>query len=96
MTLSAERDGDDVVLRVVDDGPGIPDAELEAVTAGRETALSHGSGLGLWLVRWAARALGATFTFADREPRGTVVELQLPASVDEDRVRTEQSAEGLF
>ncbi|WP_313691341.1 histidine kinase N-terminal 7TM domain-containing protein [Halorarum halobium] len=80
ITLTAEPEGDEVVLRVEDDGPGIPEAELEALSAGRETALSHGSGLGLWLVQWAARALGATLTFADREPRGTAVELRLPAS----------------
>jgi len=36
-----------LLVRVLDDGPGIPDAELEAVEAGEETALRHGSGLGL-------------------------------------------------
>ncbi|SEH50420.1 Signal transduction histidine kinase [Halopenitus malekzadehii] len=76
--VTVERDGDDVVITVVDDGPGIPDHELEAIAAGRETALEHGSGLGLWIVHWATDALGGTVTYTDRSPRGTRAELRLP------------------
>ena len=65
-------------LTVDDDGPGVPDHEVEAVESGRETALEHGSGLGMWVVAWAADALGATVDYADREPRGTTVTVQLP------------------
>jgi signal transduction histidine kinase len=73
-----ERADGTLLVRVLDDGPGIPDAELEAVEAGEETDLSHGSGLGLWIVHWAAGALGADPTYADREPRGTVATLRVP------------------
>ena len=45
---------------------------------GRETALQHGSGLGLWIVHWAAAAVGAETDFADRDPRGTVATIRLP------------------
>ncbi|MFB6301874.1 MAG: histidine kinase N-terminal 7TM domain-containing protein [Haloferacaceae archaeon] len=71
---------DTLVVTVADDGPGIDEAELAAVAAGGETSLSHGSGLGLWLVTWGADALGADLDFADREPRGTVVTLRLPGA----------------
>ena len=66
------------VLTVEDDGPGIPEHEIEAVESGRETALEHGSGLGLWVVEWGAAAIGAEVDYADREPRGTRVTVSIP------------------
>ncbi len=65
-------------LTVADDGPGIPDHEVEAVESGRETALEHGSGLGLWVVAWGAAAVGADVDYAEREPRGTKVTVSIP------------------
>ncbi len=82
---TASRDGDTAsrdaqfVLTVEDDGPGIPTHEIEAVESGRETALEHGSGLGLWVVEWGTAAIGATVTYADRDPRGTRVTVSIPA-----------------
>ena len=74
-----EADGDArFVLTVEDDGPGIPDHEVDAVESGRETALEHGSGLGLWVVAWGAAAVGADVEYADREPRGTRVTVSVP------------------
>ncbi|RLM68209.1 PAS domain S-box protein [Halorubrum sp. Atlit-8R] len=77
---TGESGGDDprFVLTVADDGPGIPDHEVEAVESGRETALEHGSGLGLWVVAWGAAAVGAEVEYADREPRGTRVTVSIP------------------
>ena len=66
------------VLTVADDGPGIPEHEVEAVESGRETALEHGSGLGLWVVAWGAAAVGADVTYAERAPRGTRVTVSIP------------------
>ncbi|WP_283402880.1 histidine kinase N-terminal 7TM domain-containing protein [Halorubrum sp. DM2] len=82
----ARASGDDdarFVLTVEDDGPGIPDHEVEAVESGRETALEHGSGLGLWVVAWGAAAIGADVAYADREPRGTRVRVSIPVVVAE-------------
>ena len=76
--VTLRRDDDRLVFAVVDDGPGIPDHEVAAIEAGRETALEHGSGLGLWLVEWGAAALGADVAYADREPRGTRVTVSIP------------------
>jgi len=44
--------GDTVCVTVADAGPGIPDHELKVLDAESESALEHGSGLGLWLVKW--------------------------------------------
>ncbi|WP_430504082.1 histidine kinase N-terminal 7TM domain-containing protein [Haloparvum sp. PAK95] len=71
----------EVVVTVADDGPGVPEHEIEAIEAGRETALEHGSGLGLWIVHWAAASVGGDVSFADREPRGTVATLRFPVDV---------------
>jgi len=87
-SLRREGDPDDAdddarfVLAVEDDGPGIPDHEVEAVESGRETALEHGSGLGLWVVAWGAAAIGADVEYADREPRGTRVTVSIPVVDD--------------
>ncbi|WP_424013761.1 histidine kinase N-terminal 7TM domain-containing protein [Halorubrum xinjiangense] len=78
-----EATGDNrFVLTVEDDGPGIPDHEVEAVESGRETALEHGSGLGLWVVAWGAAAVGAEVEYEDREPRGTRVTVSIPVVDD--------------
>jgi signal transduction histidine kinase len=73
----ASETGDYVLLRIADDGPGIPEAELAALREGSETPLKHGSGLGLWLVHWTVTASGGTVSFEEREPRGSVVTLAL-------------------
>ncbi|MFB6120436.1 MAG: PAS domain S-box protein [Halobacteriaceae archaeon] len=66
--------GERVRCAVVDEGPGIPDPEV-AVLAGEHDVgpLYHGSGMGLWLVRWIVRASDGTLRFTDNEPRGSVV-----------------------
>jgi len=66
-----------VELRVADDGPGIARQERAVIEKGRETALEHGSGVGLWLVAWAVREYGGTVSFADPD-EGTTVVVRLP------------------
>lgn len=68
-------DGGRVRIVVADNGPGISDYEREVVTGDRETALEHGSGIGLWLSRWLVEHSGGTLDFGGNEPRGTVVTL---------------------
>jgi len=63
---------------VGDDGPGIPEEERAVLTAGEETALRHGSGLGLWVVYWIVTRYGGELRFADNEPQGSVVTVSLP------------------
>lgn len=71
------EDGDDVEIRVADDGPGIPKEEREPVMRGEETALMHASGIGLWLVKWFAELQGGELRFERNEPRGSIVTLRL-------------------
>ena len=77
--------GDDRVrLTVADNGPGIPSHELDVLERGRETQLDHGSGLGLWLVKWAVDGSGGDLAFEPNEPRGTVVTIDLDAAAEGD------------
>ncbi|MFB6229356.1 MAG: ATP-binding protein [Halobacteriales archaeon] len=41
-----------VTVNIEDDGEGIPEAETDPLTNEEETAMSHGSGVGLWLIKW--------------------------------------------
>ncbi|MFB6361976.1 MAG: histidine kinase N-terminal 7TM domain-containing protein [Halobacteriales archaeon] len=69
-----------ISIRISDNGPGIPDEELQPLHEGTETPLEHGSGLGLWLIEWGVSRLGGTITFEENDPRGTVVDLRLPGT----------------
>jgi signal transduction histidine kinase len=72
-----------LALTVADNGPGIPDHEWSVVEAGDESPLEHGSGLGLWVVNWGVTRLGGQVDLAENEPRGSLVTVALPESIDD-------------
>jgi steroid delta-isomerase-like uncharacterized protein len=67
-----------VKLSVEDSGPGIPDHELAVIAQREETDLTHGSGIGLWLIYWATSAVRGDVSF-ERTDSGTRVTLDIPA-----------------
>lgn len=77
VTAQVDPEGDTVRIEVADNGPGIPEMERAVLTSGQETPLEHGSGLGLWLVYWVVTAAGGDLSFAENEPRGSVVTVEL-------------------
>jgi signal transduction histidine kinase len=79
VAVTTAVEGDRAVVRVTDDGPGIPETELAVIEAGEETKLDHGSGLGLWLVRWGAERLRAEVEF-ETDGDGTTVTLAIPGA----------------
>ena len=81
--ITVERDDNWVRVTVTDDGPGIPESERKVLEHGTETALEHGSGLGLWLVKWITDSVGGNVSFAEREPRGSMVTMRLATPVDD-------------
>jgi len=64
-----------VVLEVADDGPGIPDHETEVLDRHAESALDHGSGVGLWIVDRVVDYSGATVSFSTTD-EGTVARIE--------------------
>jgi len=76
--LAVRVEGDRAVVAVTDDGPGLPASERQAIVEGEEQPLSHGSGLGLWAVKWGATRVGGDLSFDDAEPRGTRITVRFP------------------
>ncbi|MFB6309789.1 MAG: PAS domain S-box protein [Salinirussus sp.] len=78
--LDVRDAGDWLEFSVTDDGWGIEEDEASVIDSGQETALRHGSGLGLWLVNWIVTRYAGTF---DIQPRtntpGTAARIRLPA-----------------
>jgi signal transduction histidine kinase len=82
-TIQVE-DADALVIRIADDGPGIPEDMLERVfepfyrlesSRSRDTG---GTGLGLSIARDVAQAHGGSLTLRNRPERGLIAELRLP------------------
>ncbi|MDX1996928.1 MAG: ATP-binding protein [Thermoanaerobaculia bacterium] len=75
-------DRGDFVLRVADRGPGIPEADLEAVFTpffrGENGRVGEGTGLGLAIARRAMEVHGGSLRLTNREGGGLVAELRLP------------------
>jgi len=76
--VTVADDGDWIVCTVADEGPGIDEMEAEVISKGQESALEHGSGLGLWLVNWIVTRYGGSFQI-DAVGDGTIATLRLPA-----------------
>ena len=73
----------EATVEIVDEGEGIPQTELDALSASEETALRHGSGMGLWLTRWAADVSDGELGFEVRNGSHTA-RLRLPCDRCED------------
>jgi len=80
VSVTLEQCPEGFCLQIVDDGPGISDEELAAVAAGTETPLQHGTGLGLWQLKWAVTKLNGELSIQNE--RATTVEIIIP---DQDR-----------
>lgn len=66
-------------IDVEDDAPTIPPAErrvVEGTDAISQT--THGSGLGLWIVRWTIELFGGRVSFASSDLGGNAIQLTLP------------------
>lgn len=80
LTLQIERTATNVVVRIADDGPGLPKsvrANLFRVRSGRSPTAGHG--LGLAIARELTERNGGVLELAE-SARGTTFVLQLPAA----------------
>jgi signal transduction histidine kinase len=84
VALRASDGGHTITLEVDDDGPGIPQDELERVFErfyrgnGRRGADGGGAGLGLAIARWIVELHGGTIRAERREPHGSRMVVTLP------------------
>lgn len=79
--LSCRRVGGDLLIRVSDRGPGLPEEELElAFQPFRRLSSSKGAGtgIGLAIAQGQVHTFGAMLTLRNREDGGLVAEIRIP------------------
>jgi K+-sensing histidine kinase KdpD len=80
ITVSLSETDESIQIAVADDGPGLPAQEQTVLQQGNETPLSHGSGLGLWLVYWIVRRHDGRIE-ASVSDAGTTITITLPRTL---------------
>jgi signal transduction histidine kinase len=84
VTVSLSKTQKEVVLRVADLGPGVPDAEKQKIFGkfyrlGNEgTRKTKGTGLGLYLTRKIVTQHLGKIAVKDNQPQGSIFEICLP------------------
>lgn len=76
--VETSQETDEIIVRIIDNGPGIANIELVAFHTGQETPLDHSSGFGLWLVYWVVEKSGGDITFDTDD--GTTVTMRFDAA----------------
>lgn len=74
------RDGNELVLEVHDDGPGVPRERRATLFEALSTTKEHGSGLGLFSVKACAESLGGSVAVGDSPLGGACFTLRLPST----------------
>lgn len=90
VAIEIERADTSVEIRIQDDGPGLPEIEQTALEATEQTPLTHGIGLGLWMVNWIISRHDGTVE-ATVTDEGTTITITLPV-VPQTTGQTEESA----
>jgi signal transduction histidine kinase len=85
VTVELAVSNNEAIIKVADNGPGIPDAQKAAVLepfvrgdAARSMDERSGFGLGLSIAYAIVHAHGGTLTLRDNAPRGLLVKISLP------------------
>jgi two-component system sensor histidine kinase KdpD len=87
VTIDGRRDAEGLLLRVIDEGPGLPEAEMERIfekfyQAPNGDRRRVGAGLGLAICNSFVEALGGTIAAANRPDRaGSVFTITLPETL---------------
>jgi signal transduction histidine kinase len=81
ITLKMSILGGKLQLRIMDEGPGIPDAEKKAVfekfyrLGNEETRSATGTGLGLYIVKQVVESQGGKIQLSDNQPSGAIFDI---------------------
>jgi PAS domain S-box-containing protein len=75
--VRVETRDDWVDVKIADEGPGIPEQEIQVLESG-ETPLNHADRLGIWLMYWAVTKAGGRFEVGESAAGGSVVTMSVP------------------
>lgn len=76
---TVDHDADEVIVRIRDNGPGVPDDQKETMFEKDVKGLkSSGTGLGLYLVTTLVDGYGGDIGVSDNDPKGAVFTVRLP------------------
>lgn len=78
LLVSVERDGSNALVRIADNGPGIPDVELERIFEPFASTKGKGMGLGLAICREIVEAHAGRVEVESAVGRGTTFTLRIP------------------
>jgi two-component system nitrogen regulation sensor histidine kinase NtrY len=90
VVVEAHRDGDDALLEVRDDGPGVPAKSRERVFDPYFTTKSEGTGLGLAIVKKVVLEHGGSISCGVAKEGGAAFRIRLPLR----RLRRTQDGDG--
>ena len=82
--VRVEPECDWVLIRVLDQGPGIPEGELDAIfdkfiQSSNTKTLAGGTGLGLAITREIVGQHGGSISAVNRDPQGTEFQVRMPS-----------------
>lgn len=69
-----------VTIAIEDDGPEIPEMELQTLKRGEEDSLNHSSGLGLWIAQWVVARSNGELVYEENAGGGNTIQIRLPQS----------------
>src|SRR5690606_35647806 len=93
LIVRTRRDGREVVLEVMDTGPGIPENATEMIFEPMYTTKPEGTGLGLAVSRQLVEAPGGTLMATNRPEGGACFIVRLPAALEEEDSDTARPGE---
>jgi len=79
--LELENEGENIVVRLSDNGSGIPESKQPFIFQPNFTTKSGGMGLGLAIVKGIVEKMGGAITFHSKEQKGTTIVIKFPCHV---------------
>lgn len=76
--LTAECNNNQLIIQIDDDGPGIPQAQIEKLAEVSFSHKPHGLGIGLFLSVTTLQRIQGSLSFKQNKPRGTSTLVSLP------------------
>jgi C4-dicarboxylate-specific signal transduction histidine kinase len=83
IALSVQPSGGMVVIRIEDNGCGVPEDKLQSIFKPFFTTKPQGTGLGLVIVKKMLANMNGTIDIESRENEGTMVTISLPEGRDD-------------